>query len=66
MPSYSQVFGGRDHIITSLPLIAFFKNMSLMNLSLDLDYTGGVPPWLTRKVFVKSSTCGGDDASLLS
>ena len=66
LSSYFLVIGGRSHFGALPPLLAFVKNMSLMNLSLDLDYTGGVPPWLTRKEFFKSSTCGGDDASLLS
>ena len=35
LPSCRQIFGGRAHFSASLPLIAFVKNVSLMNPSLD-------------------------------
>ena len=56
MPPCIKVIGGRAHFITSLPLIAFFKNMSLMNLSFDpVCIGGGFTTWMTR---------GGAEASL--
>ena len=40
-PSFHRVFGGRAHFSTSLPLLAFFNNTSLLNPYLDPDCTGG-------------------------
>ena len=59
LTSCRQVLGGRDHFSASLPLLAFVKNVSLMNPSLDPEYKGvmvhtladtpsigrGVHPW---------------------
>ena len=41
LPSCHQVFGGRLHLGASLPLVAFIKNVSLLNPYLDPDFTGG-------------------------
>ena len=41
LPSCRRVFGGRADFRASLPLIAFVKNVSLLNPSLDPDCTGG-------------------------
>ena len=41
LPSYSRVFGGRNHFSASLPLLAFVKSVSLMKPSLDPEFTGG-------------------------
>ena len=41
LPSCCRVFGGRAHFSSSLPLLAFVKNVSLLNPSLDPAYTGG-------------------------
>ena len=40
LPSCCRVFRGRAHFRGSLPLIVFFKKMSLLNLSLDPACTG--------------------------
>ena len=42
LPSCHRVFGVRDHFSASLPLLAFMKNVSLLNPSLDPACTGGV------------------------
>ena len=48
LPSCCRLFGGRAHFNASLPLLVFIKKISLCNLSLDPDCTGGgVTPWLT-------------------
>ena len=36
-----RIFGGRAHFSASLPLLAFVKNLSLLNPSLDPTCTGG-------------------------
>ena len=41
LPSCLRVFGGRAHFSASLPLLAFVKNVSLLNPSLDPTCTGG-------------------------
>ena len=67
MPSCRRIFGGRAYFSASLPLLAFVKNVSLLNPSLDPACTGGgFTPWLTRQGLVEASTHGGADASLLS
>ena len=68
LPSYSRVFGGRNHFSASLPLLAFVKSVSLMKPSLDPEFTGGggVMPKLTRQGSVEASTRGGSNASLLA
>ena len=67
LPSCRRIFGGRAHFSASLPLLAFVKNVSLLNPSLGPACTGGVfTPCLTRQVLVKASTHGGADASLLA
>ena len=67
LPSCCRFFGGRDHFSGSLPLLVFVKNLSLLNPSLDPEYTGGgFTPWLTRQGSVKASTRGGADASVLA
>ena len=66
LPSCSRVFGGRAHFSASLPLLAFVKNVSLLNPSLDSACTGGgFTTWLNCKGSVEASTCGGADASLI-
>ena len=42
LTSCCRIFGGRAHFSASLPLLAFVKNMSLLNPSLDPMCTGGV------------------------
>ena len=50
LSSCRRIFGGRAHFSPSLPLLAFVKNVSLLNPSLDPAYTGGgFTPWLTRQ-----------------
>ena len=39
--SYQRVFGGRAHFSASLPFLAFVKNVSLLNPSLDPACAGG-------------------------
>ena len=41
LPSCRRIFGGRAHFSASLPLLAFVKNVSLLNPSLDPAFTGG-------------------------
>ena len=41
LPSCRRIFGERAHFSASLPLLAFVKNLSLMNPSLDPVCTGG-------------------------
>ena len=57
LPSCCQVFGGRAHFSASVPLIAFVKNMGVLNSSLEISCTGegrGVfTPCLTRQGLVK-------------
>ena len=42
LSSCRQIFGGRAHFSASLPLFAFFKDVNLLNPSLDPACTGGV------------------------
>ena len=42
LPSCCQVFGGRANFNSSLPLLAFVKNVSLLNPSLNPSCKGGV------------------------
>ena len=41
LPSCFRIFGGSAHFSASLPLLAFDKNVSLLNPSLDPACTGG-------------------------
>ena len=41
LSSCLQVFGGRAYFSASLPMLAFVKNVSLLNPSLDPTCTGG-------------------------
>ena len=69
LPSFYLVFVGRDHFSASLPLLALVKNVSLLNPSLDPDFTGrggGVTPWTTLQGLFEASTCGGADVFLLA
>ena len=64
-----QVFGGRTHFSTCLPILAFIDNVSLCNPSLDPSYAvggGGVALWITHQVTVEAYTSWGEDASLLA
>ena len=50
LPSCCWFFERRDYFSASLPLLAFVKNVSLLNPSLDPAFTGGrFKPWLTRQ-----------------
>ena len=40
-PSCRRIIGGRAHFSAFPPLLAFVKNVSLLNLSLDPACTGG-------------------------
>ena len=42
LPSCRRIFGGSAHFSAFLPLLAFVKNMSLLNPSLDPMCTGGI------------------------
>ena len=42
LPFCCRVFGGRAHFNSSLPLLAFVKNVSLLNPSLNPSCKGGV------------------------
>ena len=42
LTSCLRIFRGRAHFSASLPLLAFVKNMSLLNPSLDPACTGGI------------------------
>ena len=67
LPSCHRVFGGRAPFSASLPLLAFVKNVSLLNPSLDPACTGGgFTPWLTRQGSVEASTRRGADSALLA
>ena len=67
LPSCRRIFGGRAHFSASHPLLAFIKNVSLLNPSLDPVCTGGgFTPWLTCQGSVEASTSGGADATLLA
>ena len=67
LSSCCRIFGGSAHFSASLPLLAFVKNVSLLNPSLYPACTGGgFMPWLTRQGSVEASTRGGADASLLA
>ena len=66
LTSCRRIFGWSAHFSASLPLLAFVKNVSLLNPSLDPACTrGGFTPWLTRQGLVEASTRGCADASLL-
>ena len=41
LPSCRRIFRGRAHFSASLPLLVFFKHVSLLNPSLDPACTGG-------------------------
>ena len=61
------VFGGRTHLSASFLLLAFKKNVSLLNPYLNPTCTGGrFTPWLTRQGLVEASTHGSADASFLA
>ena len=67
LPSYKRVFGGRAHFSAPLPLLAFVKNVSLLNPSLDPACAGGgFTPWMTRQGTAKALTRGGADDYLLA
>ena len=68
LPSCQRVFGGGEHFIASLPLLALVKNVSLVRPSLDPEYSmgGGFTLWLTHQGTVEASTRGVADASLLA
>ena len=67
LPSCRQIFGGRSHFSASIPLLAFVKNMSLLNHSLTPhEQGGGFMPCMTCHESNEASTCGGADASLLA
>ena len=62
-----KVFRGMAHFRASLPLLSFLKNMSFMNPSLYLSWSGGgFTPWMTRQGAVEASNRGNLDASLLA
>ena len=54
LPSCFWVFGGRYHFSTSLPLLVFVKNLSLLNPSLYHACTGGCggshPGWRSKDI----------------
>ena len=50
LPSCCHIFGGRAHFSASLHLLAFVKNVSMMNPSLDtVCIGGGFTPWLIHQ-----------------
>ena len=67
LPSCRRIFGGSAHFSTSLPLLAFVKNVGLLNPYLDpACIGGGFAPWRTRQGWGEASTRGGAYASLLA
>ena len=61
------MLGGGGHFSSSPPLLAFVKNVALVNSSLypASGREGGVTHWVMHRVSLEASTCMGLDASLL-